>query len=178
MTRRCHLDRTPYTCHLDRTPYTCHLDRAKRRETPNRFLLTVEMTKQYHHNSTTPPREIKRTTTMQHEIQPAQSIDDEIDLRELATVLWAGKKLIVSITALFAIIALIVVVQIPNQYKATAVVSPSQKGGSSVLSTMASQFGGLASLGRHKSPLRRRQRNRSRHGNNAILELYQRIYPK
>ena len=89
---------------------------------------------------------------MQHEIQPAQSIDDEIDLRELATVLWAGKNLIVSITALFAIITLIVVVQIPNQYKATAVVSPSQKGGSSVLSTMASQFGGLASLAGIKVP--------------------------
>ncbi len=83
---------------------------------------------------------------MHYELQPTQPIDDEIDLRELAAVLWAGKKLIVSIITLFAIIALIVVVQIPNQYRATAVVSPSQKGGSSALSSMASQFGGLASL--------------------------------
>jgi len=89
---------------------------------------------------------------MQHDMQTTQPQDDEIDLRELAAVLWAGKKLIVSLTALFAIIALIVVLQIPNQYKATAVVSPSQKGGSSVLNTMASQFGGLATLAGIKVP--------------------------
>ena len=89
---------------------------------------------------------------MQHDMQTTQPQDDEIDLRELAAVLWAGKKLIVSLTALFAIIALIVVLQIPNQYKATAVVSPSQKGGASVLNTMASQFGGLATLAGIKVP--------------------------
>ena len=85
--------------------------------------------------------------------QPAQSdaplpmeYDDEIDLRELFAVLWAGRKLIAYVTSAFAVIAVIVALMIPNQYKATAVVAPSQSGGSSMLGAMASQFGGLASL--------------------------------
>ena len=85
--------------------------------------------------------------------QPAQSdaplpmeYDDEIDLRELFAVLWAGRKLIAYVTSAFAVIAVIVALMIPNQYKATAVVAPAQSGGSSMLGTMASQFGGLASL--------------------------------
>lgn len=85
--------------------------------------------------------------------QPAQSsaplpmeYDDEIDLRELFAVLWAGRKLIAYVTSAFAVIAVIVALIIPNQYKATAVVAPAQSGGSSMLGAMASQFGGLASL--------------------------------
>ena len=85
--------------------------------------------------------------------QPAQSdaplpmeYDDEIDLRELFAVLWAGRKLIAYVTSAFAVIAVIVALIIPNQYKATAVVAPAQSGGSSMLGAMASQFGGLASM--------------------------------
>ena len=85
--------------------------------------------------------------------QPAQSdaplpmeYDDEIDLRELFAVLWAGRKLIAYVTSAFAVIAVIIALIIPNQYKATAVVAPAQSGGSSMLGAMASQFGGLASL--------------------------------
>ena len=85
--------------------------------------------------------------------QPAQSsaplpmeYDDEIDLRELFTVLWADRKFIACVTSVFAVIAVIVALMIPNQYKATAVVAPAQSGGSSMLGAMASQFGGLASL--------------------------------
>jgi LPS O-antigen subunit length determinant protein (WzzB/FepE family) len=83
---------------------------------------------------------------MQNEIQMTQPLDDEIDLRELATVIWAGKKIILSISSLFAIVAIIVVLLIPNQYQATAIVSPAQSSSSSMLGAMASQFGGLASL--------------------------------
>ena len=85
--------------------------------------------------------------------QPAQSdaplpmeYEDEIDLRELFVVLWAGRKLIAYVTSAFAVIAVIVALIIPNQYKATAVVAPAQSGSSSMLGAMASQFGGLASL--------------------------------
>ena len=85
--------------------------------------------------------------------QPAQSsaplpmeYDDEIDLRELFTVLWADRKFIACVTSVFAVIAVIVALMIPNQYKATAVVAPAQSGGSSMLGAMASQFGGLASM--------------------------------
>ncbi len=74
-----------------------------------------------------------------------QPQDDEIDLRELFNVLWAGKKLIATITLLFAMISVIYALSLPNQYKASAVVAPTGSGGSS-LGAMAGQLGGLASL--------------------------------
>ena len=82
---------------------------------------------------------------MQNEIQAPQPYDDEIDLRELFSVLWAGKKLIVAVTAVFAVVSVIYALSLPNQYKASAVVSPADSGGSS-LGSMAGQLGGLASL--------------------------------
>ena len=89
---------------------------------------------------------------MQNEMHLNQPIDDEIDLRELGSVLWAGKKIILTVTSLFAVIAVIVVLLIPNQYQATAVVSPAQSGGTSMLGAMSSQLGGLASLAGIKVP--------------------------
>ena len=89
---------------------------------------------------------------MQNEMHLNQPIDDEIDLRELGSVLWAGKKIILTVTSLFAVIAVIVVLLIPNQYQATAVVSPAQSGGTSMLGPMASQLGGLASIAGIKVP--------------------------
>ena len=82
---------------------------------------------------------------MQNDIQVPEIYDDEIDLRELFSVLWAGKQLIVAITAVFAIVSVIYALSIANEYKASAVVSPAQSGGSS-LGKMAGQLGGLASL--------------------------------
>ena len=82
---------------------------------------------------------------MQNDTQAPQPYDDEIDLRELFTVLWAGIKLIVAITAIFAMVSVGYALSLANQYKASAVVSPSQSGGSS-LGAMAGQLGGLASL--------------------------------
>ena len=79
----------------------------------------------------------------------AMEYDDEIDLRELFAVLWAGRKLIAYVTSAFAVIAVIVALMTPNQYKATAVIAPAKGGSSSMLGglgAMASQFGGLASL--------------------------------
>ena len=71
--------------------------------------------------------------------------DDEIDLRELFAVLWAGRIKIVAITAIFAIVSLIYALSVPNQYKATALLSSadSSDGG---LSAALGQLGGLASL--------------------------------
>ena len=89
---------------------------------------------------------------MQNDMQNTQSLDSEIDLREIAAVLWAGKKVIIAVTAFFAVIALTIVLLIPNQYQATAVVSPAQSGNNSMLGAMASQFGGLASLAGIKVP--------------------------
>ena len=82
---------------------------------------------------------------MQNEIKAPQPYDDEIDLRELFSVLWVGKKLIVVITAVFAVVSVVYALSLPNEYKASAVVSPAGSGGSS-LGSMAGQLGGLASL--------------------------------
>jgi uncharacterized protein involved in exopolysaccharide biosynthesis len=83
--------------------------------------------------------------TVQNDTQAPQPYDDEIDLRELFSVVWAGKILIVAITAVFALVSVGYALSLANQYKASAVVSPAQSGGSS-LGAMAGQLGGLASL--------------------------------
>jgi LPS O-antigen subunit length determinant protein (WzzB/FepE family) len=71
--------------------------------------------------------------------------DDEIDLRELFTVLWAGKIKIIAVTAMFAIASVIYALSVPNQYKATALLAPAQSSGGG-LSGALGQLGGLASL--------------------------------
>ena len=82
---------------------------------------------------------------MQNDTQAPQPYDDEIDLRELFSVVWAGKILIVAITAVFALVSVGYALILANQYKASAVVSAADTGGSS-LGAMAGQLGGLASL--------------------------------
>ena len=71
--------------------------------------------------------------------------DDEIDLRELFMVLWAGRIKIVAITAVFAVASVIYALSVPNQYKATALLAPAQSSGGG-LSGALGQLGGLASL--------------------------------
>jgi len=71
--------------------------------------------------------------------------DDEIDLRELFMVLWAGKIKIVAITAVFTVASVIYALSVPNQYKATALLAPAQSSGGG-LSGALGQLGGLASL--------------------------------
>ena len=82
---------------------------------------------------------------MRNQIQTPQNYDDEIDLRELFSVLWAGKKLIAAVTSLFAVISVIYALSLANEYKSSAVVAPAESGGSA-LGNMAGQLGGLASL--------------------------------
>jgi uncharacterized protein involved in exopolysaccharide biosynthesis len=77
--------------------------------------------------------------------QVAPIYDDEIDLKELFSVLWAAKKLMVAVTAVFAMVSIIYAISVPNQYKATALLTPAQQqdGG---LSSALGGLGGLASL--------------------------------
>ena len=82
---------------------------------------------------------------MQNDVQNDTQYDDEIDLRELFMVLWAGKIKIIAITALFAIASVIYALSVPNQYKATALLAPAQSSGGG-LSGALGQLGGLASL--------------------------------
>ena len=77
--------------------------------------------------------------------QALNQYDDEIDLRELFGVLWAGRMKIIAITALFAVVSVIYALSVPDQYKATVLMSPAQSSGGG-LSGALGQLGGLASL--------------------------------
>jgi uncharacterized protein involved in exopolysaccharide biosynthesis len=82
---------------------------------------------------------------LEKNIQISNQYDDEIDLRELFTVLWGGKVRIIAITAIFLLASVIYALSLPNQYKATVLLAPSQSS-SSGLSGALGQLGGLASL--------------------------------
>ena len=68
--------------------------------------------------------------------------DDEIDLRELFGVIWAGKWLIIAVTFAFAVGGVMYALSQPNTYKSEVLLSPAQGGGSSALGGLA----GLAGL--------------------------------
>ena len=82
---------------------------------------------------------------MENNTQTSDQYDDEIDLRELFSVLWAGKVKIIAITAVFAVASVIYALLMPNQYKASALLAPAQQE-SGGLSGALGQLGGLASL--------------------------------
>ena len=82
---------------------------------------------------------------MENNTQISDQYDDEIDLRELFSVLWAGKVKIIAITAVFAVASVIYALSMPNQYKASALLAPAQQE-SGGLSGALGQLGGLASL--------------------------------
>ncbi|MCL1036531.1 Wzz/FepE/Etk N-terminal domain-containing protein [Shewanella submarina] len=72
---------------------------------------------------------------------------DEISLRELFSVIWKGKWLIIAITAVFAIGSVIFALAQPNVYKSEALLAPAEAEGSAGgLAALAGQFGGLASM--------------------------------
>jgi hypothetical protein len=71
--------------------------------------------------------------------------DDEIDLRELFSVLWAGRIKIIVMSTVFAVASVLYALSVPNQYKATVLLSPAQSTGGG-LSGALGQLGGLASL--------------------------------
>jgi len=82
---------------------------------------------------------------VQNNIQNDSQYDDEIDLRELFGVLWAGSRKIIAITAVFAFVSVIYALSLSDQYKATVLLAPAQSD-SSDLSGALGQLGGLASL--------------------------------
>ncbi|MEZ9596460.1 Wzz/FepE/Etk N-terminal domain-containing protein [Shewanella sp. 10N.261.52.F9] len=77
---------------------------------------------------------------------PTSPADDEIDLRELFSVIWQGKWLIIAITAVFAIGSVIFALSQPNTYKSQALLAPASEEQGGGLSALAGQFGGLASM--------------------------------
>ena len=78
--------------------------------------------------------------------QNAEAFDDEIDLKELFTVLWNGKGLITGITGFAAACAVLYALWLPNIYESKALLAPNDESGSGGLAGLAQQYGGLASL--------------------------------
>jgi len=74
------------------------------------------------------------------------SYDDEIDLVRLFSIVWKGKWVIIAVTLVFAIASVSIALYLPDEYKASAVVQPNESGGAGKLSSLAGQFGGIASL--------------------------------
>ena len=74
-----------------------------------------------------------------------KAANDEIDLLELVQTIWAGKWLIIAITAIFAVGSVLYVISQPNIYKAEAKLAPTKEsqGG---MGALGGQLGGLASL--------------------------------
>ena len=77
---------------------------------------------------------------------PQTAPDDEIDLRELFSIIWQGKWLIIAITAVFAIGSVVFAIMQPNTYKSEALLAPASEEQGGGLSALAGQFGGLASM--------------------------------
>jgi uncharacterized protein involved in exopolysaccharide biosynthesis len=78
--------------------------------------------------------------------QPYAPQDDEIDLRELASAIWQGKWIIICITALFSVASVFYALSVPDEYESTVLLAPASSSGGSGLSSLAGQYGGLASL--------------------------------
>ena len=70
--------------------------------------------------------------------------EEEIDLRELFSVLWKGRVSILLISLLGAVLSVFYAKSLPNIYTSEAILAP--KSESSGLGGLANQFGGLAGL--------------------------------
>ncbi len=75
-----------------------------------------------------------------------QYYGDSLSLRAAFAVLWRGKWLLGGSAFVAALVALIVALSMPNIYRAQALVAPNSDKMSVGLSTLAAQYGGLASL--------------------------------
>ena len=74
-----------------------------------------------------------------------KKVDDEVDLRELFSVLWQGKWIIIIFTIIFAAASVAYALSKPNIYTASVLLAPAAEENSG-MNGLASQFGGLASL--------------------------------
>ncbi len=83
--------------------------------------------------------ESKRTLT-------PDAYEEEVDLRKLFHILWAGKWLIGSIAVAATVVAAIIALMLPNVYRAEALLAPNDQESAGGLSALADQYGGLASL--------------------------------
>lgn len=81
-----------------------------------------------------------------HESHELNINDDEIDLREIFRLLWAGKWLIGGTALVTTVLAVVAALMLPNIYRAEAVLAPNQDDGAAGISSLAAQYGELASF--------------------------------
>jgi uncharacterized protein involved in exopolysaccharide biosynthesis len=94
-----------------------------------------------------PPRDNVQYVTISSEaLQVQNNNDDEIDLLELWNVIWRGKWIIITATAIFAIASVLYALSLPNIYKSEALLAPADNEQQAGLAGLAGQFGGLASI--------------------------------
>lgn len=73
--------------------------------------------------------------------------ENEVDFKKLWQIIWAGKWKVLFITSIFSVLSIFYSLSLPNIYRSEALLAPnSQESGRSGLSSLAGQFGGLASL--------------------------------
>ena len=72
-------------------------------------------------------------------------LNDEIDLKELFTVLWDGKLVVLILTSLAALVSVMVAMSLPNIYTANALLAPADDADSGMGSYL-NQYSGIASL--------------------------------
>jgi uncharacterized protein involved in exopolysaccharide biosynthesis len=72
--------------------------------------------------------------------------DDVINLRQFIGILYARKILITVVTIIFAATSVLYAITLPNVYKSEALLAPADSSSTNGLSSLANQFGGLASI--------------------------------
>ena len=70
--------------------------------------------------------------------------DQIFDTKEIFSVLWSGKKKIITVTIIASIISIAAALMITNVYRSEAILAPATK--SSELSKLANQYAGIASV--------------------------------
>jgi len=76
------------------------------------------------------------------QVQYSEYADDEIDLRELFSVLWDGKWWIAGLTSIAAVIAVVYALSLTNINRSEALFAPASSDGGG-LGGLAAQYGGL-----------------------------------
>jgi LPS O-antigen subunit length determinant protein (WzzB/FepE family) len=77
-------------------------------------------------------------------INKNNNYDHEIDLQELFSILWLGKRIIILMTLFISILGVVYSLNLPNIYKSTAILSPANS--SSSISKSLQNYAGLAGL--------------------------------
>ena len=80
------------------------------------------------------------------EKEMSRSTSDLIDLGEVWRIIWWGKWKIISMTLIITACTIYYSLSIADEYESTAILIPSSSSGTSAISKLAGQFGGLASL--------------------------------